>query len=87
MVSDGSSTAGRPRSGSPPSGLIDELKFLSRIPEHEWSREVIPANMHIAMIFANGTIGFAETAGEAPFKVYSEIALHYGHIIIGWLPR
>lgn len=80
-------TAGRAGSASAPEGLIRELSMLSRIPRVEWLQSVIPANIKIAMMFANGNIGFAETAGEAPFEVYSEIALHYGHNMIGWLPR
>ena len=87
MASDSSWTAGRAGYVRPPQGLIDELAFLERIPTHEWSREALPAGMRVAMLFHNGVIGFAETAGEAPFVVYAEIAKVYGHIMIGWLPR
>jgi hypothetical protein len=80
-------TSGKPVSASRNEGLITELAFLSRIPAAEWSTEAIPADMHIALLFSNGVIGFATTAGEAPFLVYADIAKVYGHIMIGWLPR
>lgn len=80
-------TAGRGNSGPAPKVITDELKLLSRIPEHEWSRAALPASIRVAMLFNTGVIGFAETAGEAPFVVYADIAKCYGHIMIGWLPR